>query len=87
MRNEQKISAQRNFELNIGGGNFFGKLCGGGKKVKHAGTFTEKNFLSPDGREGFQNIFLRKNFSVYLIDQPRIGEAGLSTEAVGNGNV
>ena len=106
-----------------------GSFAIGGKKVKHAGIFTEKNFLSPDGqfaygdhlycfyqipvkarkypiifqhggaqskrtwestpdgREGFQNIFLRKNFSVYLIDQPRIGEAGLSTEAVGNGNV
>ena len=25
---------------------------------------------TPDGREGFQNIFLRRRFSVYLIDQP-----------------
>lgn len=31
-----------------------------------------------DGREGFQNIFLRRKFSVYLIDQPRRGEAGKS---------
>lgn len=31
-----------------------------------------------DGREGFQNIFLRKGFSVYLLDQPRRGEAGKS---------
>ncbi|MGL4208176.1 MAG: alpha/beta hydrolase [Candidatus Adiutrix sp.] len=32
-----------------------------------------------DGREGFQNIFLRRNFSVYLVDQPRRGKAGRST--------
>lgn len=29
-----------------------------------------------DGRDGFQNIFLRKGYSVYLVDQPRRGEAG-----------
>ena len=34
---------------------------------------------TPDGREGFQNIFLRRRFSVYLIDQPRRGRAGRST--------
>jgi pimeloyl-ACP methyl ester carboxylesterase len=34
---------------------------------------------TPDGREGFQNIFLRKGFGVYLLDQPRRGEAGKST--------
>ena len=34
-----------------------------------------------DGREGFQNIFLRKGYSVYLVDQPRRGRAGRSTEA------
>jgi hypothetical protein len=31
---------------------------------------------TPDGREGFQNIFLRRRFSTYLIDQPRRGDAG-----------
>jgi len=31
-----------------------------------------------DGREGFQNIFLRRNYAVYLLDQPRRGEAGRS---------
>ncbi len=30
---------------------------------------------TPDGREGFQNIFLRRRFPVYLIDQPRRGKA------------
>ncbi len=34
---------------------------------------------TPDGREGFQNIFLRKGFGVYLLDQPRRGAAGKST--------
>ena len=36
---------------------------------------------TPDGRNGFQNIFLRRNYAVYLIDQPRRGEAGRSTVA------
>ena len=31
---------------------------------------------TPDGREGWANMFLRKGHSVYLIDQPRRGEAG-----------
>jgi len=100
-----------------------GSFAIGGATVTHAGTFSEKNFLSPegqtaygdhgyvfyqipqhahryplvfqhggtqtkrtwestpDGRDGFQNIFLRKNYSVYLVDHPRMGEAGLSTKA------
>jgi hypothetical protein len=33
---------------------------------------------TPDGREGFQNIFLRRRFPVYLIDQPRRGRAARS---------
>lgn len=33
---------------------------------------------TPDGREGFQNLFLRRGFSVYLVNQPRRGEAGKS---------
>jgi pimeloyl-ACP methyl ester carboxylesterase len=32
-----------------------------------------------DGREGFSNIFLRKGYSVYLVDQPGRGEAGQTT--------
>lgn len=100
-----------------------GSFAVGGTSVKHGGTFSEKNFLSPkgqiaygdhaytfyqipldahkyplvfqhggaqtkrtwestpDGRDGFQNIFLKKNYSVYLVDQPRMGEAGLATKA------
>jgi pimeloyl-ACP methyl ester carboxylesterase len=34
---------------------------------------------TPDGREGFQNIFLRRGFPIYLVDQPRRGRAGHST--------
>lgn len=34
-----------------------------------------------DGREGFQNLFLRRGFPVYLVDQPRRGRAGSSTVA------
>ena len=32
-----------------------------------------------DGREGFQTLFLRRGFPVYLVDQPRRGRAGNST--------
>lgn len=33
-----------------------------------------------DGREGFANIFLRSNYSVYLVDQPGRGDAGQTTK-------
>ena len=46
------------------------------------GQFSKTWETTPDGREGFQNIFLRKGFSTYLVDQPRRGNAGRSTEAV-----
>jgi len=45
------------------------------------GQFSKTWETTPDGREGFQNIFLRRNFSVYLIDQPRRGRASRSTQA------
>ncbi len=35
------------------------------------GQFSKTWETTPDGREGFQNIFLRKKFPVYLIDQPK----------------
>jgi pimeloyl-ACP methyl ester carboxylesterase len=35
-----------------------------------------------DGREGFQNISLRRRFPVYLIDQPRRGRAARSTHPI-----
>lgn len=34
---------------------------------------------TPDGREGWSNMFLKKGHSVFLIDQPRRGEAGSTT--------
>lgn len=33
---------------------------------------------TPDGREGFQTLFLRRGFATYLVDQPRRGSAGRS---------
>lgn len=47
-----------------------------------AGQFSKTWETTMDGREGFQNIFLRRNYSVYLIDQPRRGGAGRSTVAM-----
>src|ERR1043166_9291029 len=44
-----------------------------------AGQFTKSWETTSDGREGYQNIFLRRGFGVYLIDQPRRGNAGRST--------
>lgn len=45
------------------------------------GQFSKTWETTPDGREGYQNIFLRRRFGVYLIDQPRRGDAGRSTVA------
>ncbi|MBD2701562.1 alpha/beta fold hydrolase [Spirosoma sp. BT702] len=48
----------------------------------HGAAESKKTWEStPDGREGFQTIFLRRGFGVYLLDQPRRGEAGKSTVA------
>lgn len=44
------------------------------------GQFSKTWETTPDGREGYQNIFLRRGFGIYLIDQPRRGRAGRSTE-------
>jgi hypothetical protein len=37
--------------------------------------------MTSDGREGFQTMFLRRGYPVYVIDQPRRGRAGNSTVA------
>ena len=42
------------------------------------GQFSKTWETTPDGREGFQSIFLRRRFPVYLLDQPRRGNAGRS---------
>ena len=44
-----------------------------------AGQFSKTWETTPDGREGFQTIFLRRGFGVYILDQPRRGNAGRST--------
>lgn len=45
----------------------------------HGAGQTAKTWEStPDGREGYQNIFLRRGFSVYAMDQPRRGKAARS---------
>jgi hypothetical protein len=46
------------------------------------GQFSKTWESTPDGREGYQNIFLRRDFSVYVIDQPRRGNAGKTTKGV-----
>ena len=43
------------------------------------GQFGKNWETTPDGREGFQTLFLRRRFPVYLIDQPRRGGAARST--------
>ncbi|MEZ0301434.1 MAG: alpha/beta fold hydrolase [Hyphomicrobiaceae bacterium] len=43
-----------------------------------AGQFSKTWETTPDGREGFQNIFLRRGFATYVIEQPRRGDAGRS---------
>ncbi|MDR1941669.1 MAG: alpha/beta fold hydrolase [Endomicrobium sp.] len=47
-------------------------LHGYGQSSRSFGT-------TPDGRDGFNNIFLRRRFGVYLIDQPRRGQSGRGT--------
>jgi hypothetical protein len=44
------------------------------------GQFSKTWETTPDGRDGYQNIFLRRGFGVYLVDQPRRGNAGRSTQ-------
>jgi Alpha/beta hydrolase family len=44
-----------------------------------AGQFSKTWETTPDGREGFQNLLLHRGFPVYVVDQPRRGDAGRST--------
>ncbi|MHC1725505.1 MAG: alpha/beta fold hydrolase [Syntrophobacteraceae bacterium] len=46
------------------------------------GQFSKTWETTPDGREGYQNIFLRYGFGVYVLDQPRRGNAGRSTQPI-----
>lgn len=47
---------------------------GGGQMAKTWET-------TPDGRDGFQNIFIRRGFSTYILDQPNRGRAGRALQA------
>jgi pimeloyl-ACP methyl ester carboxylesterase len=44
-----------------------------------AGEFSKTWDTTPDGRDGFRNIFLKRGYPVYLVDQPRRGGAGKAT--------
>ena len=46
------------------------------------GQFSKTWETTPDGREGYQNIFLRRGFAIYVLDQPRRGNAGRSTQPI-----
>ena len=46
------------------------------------GQFSKTWETTPDGREGFQTIFLRRHFSVYLIDRSRNVSANLPIPAI-----
>ena len=43
------------------------------------GQFSKTWETTADGREGYQNLFLRRQFATYVIDQPRRGAAGRGT--------
>ncbi len=43
------------------------------------GQFGKTWETTPDGRDGYRSIFLRRGFATYIIDQPRRGRAGRST--------
>jgi len=43
------------------------------------GQFSKTWETTPDGRDGFQNIFVKRGFSTYILDQPGRGRAGRTT--------
>lgn len=43
------------------------------------GQFSKTWESTPDGRDGYQNIFLRKGFATYILDEPHRGRAGRAT--------
>ncbi|OOF54423.1 hypothetical protein BKK56_09450 [Rodentibacter genomosp. 2] len=50
---------------------------------QHGGAQSSRTWESTvDGREGFDTLFVRKGYGVYLLDQPRSGKANLSTKAL-----
>lgn len=70
-------------EKHVDNGYVFYQVPANAKKVSlvflHGAGQSGASFeTTPDGREGFQTIFLRKGYPVYLMDQPRRGRAGSS---------
>ncbi|HKD65500.1 MAG TPA: alpha/beta fold hydrolase [Candidatus Binataceae bacterium] len=54
----------------------------------HGGGQTGKSWeTTPDGREGFQTIFVRRRFAVYVIDFPGRGRAGIPSFSGPLGNL
>lgn len=57
------------------------------KKTKHNGLVFLHGYgqsgksweTTPDGRDGFNNIFLEKGWTTYIVDEPRRGRGGQST--------
>jgi hypothetical protein len=43
------------------------------------GQFRKTWETTPDGRDGYQSIFLRRGFSTYILEQPHRGNAGRAT--------
>jgi hypothetical protein len=43
------------------------------------GQFSKTWETTPDGRDGFQNIFVSQGWSTYIFDQPHTGRAGRAT--------
>jgi hypothetical protein len=46
------------------------------------GEFSKTWESTPDGREGYQQIFTRRGWATYVIDQPRRGGAGRTTVGI-----
>jgi hypothetical protein len=46
------------------------------------GQFGKTYETTPDGREGFQTLFVRRGFATYVLDQPNRGRAGRSTDSI-----
>ena len=71
-----------------------GVFAAGGIVLESDGTFDPVNgqhdptgqprtgwMTTPDGRDGWNDIFLCKGYSTYLVDQPRRGDAGQTSTA------
>ena len=52
----------------------------------HGGGLTGATYeTTPDGREGWDTYFVRKGFTVYVVDEPGRGRAGFDPEPINRG--